>query len=54
MFHGYRGDGGDERDLYILLVKLMVLRRQVSFNLAVRMRISSEQVPSFHKVASRY
>ena len=44
------------RDLYNL--KPMVLLRQIPFNLviadAILMRISAEQVPSVHSVASRY
>ena len=51
------------RDLYnlSLLAKLMVLQRQILFNLAIAaiadailMRISAEQVPSLHRVAPRY
>ena len=53
--------GGDKRDLYNLLAKLMVLLRQILVNLAIAaitevilMRISAEQVPSLHRVAARY
>ena len=51
------------RDLYKLnlLAKLMVLHRHILFNLAIAaiagtilMQISTEQVPSLHRVAPRY
>ena len=51
------------RDLYSLnlCVKLMVLHRQIPFNLAIAaiaeailMQTSAEQVPPLHRVAPRY
>ena len=51
------------RDLYSLnlLVKLIVLQRQIMFSLAIAViteailpRTSAEQVPSLHRVAPRY
>ena len=59
MFHSY---GGYKRLAQLnLLAKLIVLLRQILFNLAIAamapamlMRISAEQVPSVQRVAPRY
>ena len=62
MFHSYRRMEVT-RDLQSLnlLVKLMVLHRQILFSLAtaaiaaaILMQTSAEQVPSLHRVAPRY